>query len=94
VSLAVNGQKVTPHIDKGYAVINRKWQAGDRIDLVLPMQVQRVTADPKIAADRGLEALRYGPLIYNVDGRSILPWPTRLAGGHWRRCGGPMSFTA
>jgi DUF1680 family protein len=67
VSLAVNGQKMTPLIEKGYAVINRKWQAGDRIDLVLPMQVQRVTADPKIAADRGLEALRYGPLIYNVE---------------------------
>jgi hypothetical protein len=67
VSLAVNGQKMTPHIDKGYAVINRKWEAGDRIDLVLPMQVQRMTADPKIAADRGLEALRYGPLIYNVE---------------------------
>ena len=54
-------------MDKGYAVINRLWQAGDRIDLVLPMPVQRVTADPKIAADRGLVALRYGPLIYNVE---------------------------
>jgi hypothetical protein len=67
VSVAVNGQKMTPPIEKGYAVIHRKWQAGDRIDLELPMPVQRVTADPKIAADRGLEALRYGPLIYNVE---------------------------
>ena len=67
VSLAVNGQKMTPRMDKGYAVINRAWRAGDKIEVVLPMQVQRVTADPKIAADRGLEALRYGPLIYNVE---------------------------
>jgi hypothetical protein len=67
LSLAVNGQKMTPQIEKGYAVINRKWQAGDHIDLELPMPVQRVTADPKVAADRGLEALRYGPLIYNVE---------------------------
>ncbi len=67
VSLAVNGQKMTPQIDKGYAVISRAWRAGDKIDVVLPMQVQRVAADPKIAADRGLEALRYGPLIYNVE---------------------------
>jgi hypothetical protein len=29
--------------------------------------VQRVKADEKIAADRGLVALRYGPLIYNVE---------------------------
>ena len=27
------------------------------------MAVQRVTADPKVAADQGLVALRYGPLI-------------------------------
>ncbi len=67
VSLAVNGQKMTPQIDKGYAVINRTWRAGDKIEVVLPMQVQRVTADPQIAADRGLEALRYGPLLYNVE---------------------------
>jgi DUF1680 family protein len=58
LSLAVNGQKITPQIEKGYAAITRKWQAGDRIDLELPMQVQRVTADPKVAADRGREALR------------------------------------
>jgi len=67
VSLAINGLKMTPQMDKGYAVINRAWKAGDQIDLVLPMQVQRVTADPKIAADRGLVALRYGPLLYNVE---------------------------
>ena len=58
---------MTPRMDKGYAVINRAWKAGDQIDLVLPMQVQRVTADSKIAADRGLVALRYGPLLYNVE---------------------------
>ena len=67
VSLAVNGQKMTPQIDKGYAAIKRAWHAGDRIEVELPMEVQRVTADPKIAADRGLEALRYGPLLYNVE---------------------------
>ena len=67
VSLAVNGLKMTPQMDKGYAVINRAWKAGDQIDLVLPMQVQRITADSKIAADRGLVALRYGPLFYNVE---------------------------
>jgi hypothetical protein len=31
------------------------------------MEVQVVKADDKIAADRGLVALRYGPLIYNVE---------------------------
>jgi DUF1680 family protein len=34
---------------------------------MLPMEVQRIVADKRIAADRGLVALRYGPLIYNVE---------------------------
>jgi len=66
-SLAVNGKRLRPKILNGYAVITRTWQAGDRIDLVLPMEVQRVKADERIAADRGRVALRYGPLIYNVE---------------------------
>jgi DUF1680 family protein len=66
-SLAVNGQPLVPEIQNGYAVINREWKAGDTITLELPMQVQRVTADPRIEASRGRTALRYGPLIYNVE---------------------------
>jgi len=66
-SLTVNGKSVTPGIENGYAVITREWQAGDKLELALPMSVQRVKADEKIAADRGLVALRYGPLLYNVE---------------------------
>jgi hypothetical protein len=51
----------------GYAAINRSWKAGDRVDFRLPMQVQTITADPNIVADRGKIALKYGPLIYNVE---------------------------
>ena len=66
-SLAVNGQAITPKIANGYAAITRQWQAGDRIDLVLPMAIQVIKADEHIAADRGRVALRYGPLLYNVE---------------------------
>jgi DUF1680 family protein len=66
-SLAVNGKAVAPKIENGYAILTRDWQAGDRIDLALPMAVQRVKADERVAAARGLVALRYGPLIYNVE---------------------------
>ena len=31
------------------------------------MKVQEITADGKVAADKGKIALRYGPLIYNVE---------------------------
>jgi DUF1680 family protein len=67
ISLAVNGQSVRPEIDKGYAIITREWKAGDRIDLELPLTPQRITATDQIASTRGKVALRYGPLIYNVE---------------------------
>jgi len=66
-SLAVNGKKLSPKIINGYAAITRTWQTGDKIELELPMAIQVVTADAHIAADRGRVALRYGPLIYNIE---------------------------
>ncbi len=66
-SIAVNGATLKPQVDKGYAVITRAWKAGDKIDLVMPMKVQRVKASDKIAADQGRVALRYGPLVYNIE---------------------------
>jgi uncharacterized protein len=65
--LTVNGELHTPEIRKGYAVITREWKAGDRIELELPMEPQRITADERIAADRDQVAFNYGPLIYNVE---------------------------
>ncbi len=64
---AVNGQELTPKIQKGYAVVTREWRAGDRIELELPMVPQRVVADSRIKANTGLVALKYGPLVYNVE---------------------------
>jgi len=66
-SIAVNGSAVKPTIDKGYAVITRAWKAGDKIDLVLPMKIQRIKASEKIEADRNKVSLRYGPLVYNIE---------------------------
>jgi DUF1680 family protein len=65
--IAVNGKEITPHIEKGYAVVTRQWKAGDRIELELPMEPQRIVADNRVKADLGTVALKYGPLIYNVE---------------------------
>ena len=65
--LAVNGHDVKVKMEKGYAVITREWKAGDLIELELPMEPQRVTADSRIAADTGTVAIKYGPLVYNVE---------------------------
>jgi uncharacterized protein len=78
-SITVNGSRVVPVTTSGYAVITRIWKTGDTIDVELPMDVQRVHAsdrivsssdrnDPDLAApDRNRVALRYGPLVYNIE---------------------------
>jgi DUF1680 family protein len=66
-SVSVNGSAAKTTMDKGYAVITRNWKAGDKVDLVLPMKAQRVKPSEKIEATRNKIALRYGPLIYNVE---------------------------
>lgn len=65
--IALNGKPFTPHIVNGYAVIERRWEPGDTIEFELPLEVQRLKADPRIKADVNDVALQYGPLIYNVE---------------------------
>ncbi len=64
---SVNGREFAPVIKKGYAVVTREWQPGDKIELELPMEPQRLVADERIKADTNLMALKYGPLVYNVE---------------------------
>jgi DUF1680 family protein len=66
-SVSVNGAAMTPKVEKGYVTIDREWKAGDKVELVMPMQAQRVKAIDQVAADRGRVSLRYGALIYNVE---------------------------
>ncbi|MBN2316521.1 MAG: glycoside hydrolase family 127 protein [Sedimentisphaerales bacterium] len=66
-SISVNGSSIQPTIEKGYAVITRNWKAGDKIDLVLPMKIQRIKGDDKIEATAERVALRYGPLVYCAE---------------------------
>ncbi len=65
--LRVNGEVVHARIKKGYAVIRRQWHHGDRVDLDLPIINKKITADKRIRADLGEIALKYGPLVYNVE---------------------------
>ena len=66
-SLSVNGKAALMTADKGYIAITREWKKGDKIDLVIPMEIQQVTADEKIEADKDRVALRFGPLMFNVE---------------------------
>jgi DUF1680 family protein len=74
VRLTVAGAPVPMTIEHGYVPITRRWEAGDVIDLVLPMPVRRIVANERVAADRGRVALQRGPIVYAAE------WPDNPGG--------------
>ena len=65
----VNGARVPsmPGAD-GFITIDRAWNAGDKVRISFPMDVKRIKADDRIAADRGRLAVERGPLVYCAEG--------------------------
>ena len=66
-SLRVNGADVPVVAHNGYAALTRRWQAGDRVALSLPMVAERIHAHPLVTNNAGRVALRRGPLVYCVE---------------------------
>ena len=67
-TVSVNQKKIkNARLERGYFVIDRTWRTGDIVELNLPMPVQRILADPRVQADRGLVALQRGPLVYCLE---------------------------
>lgn len=68
IQLLLNGNPVAMHMQKGFAVLNRKWAKGDKITLMLPMTAKRIFANEKVTADKNRFALQRGPLVYCLEG--------------------------
>ena len=66
-TLSVNGQPVKAELDRGYAVLKRRWKAGDTVQLSLPMPVRRLVSDERVAANRGRVAIERGPIVYTIE---------------------------
>jgi DUF1680 family protein len=67
IEIKLNGKPVNYQMQNGYAVINRKWKKGDKVEMDLPMNVQRVVATDKLAEDAGKIALQRGPIMYCAE---------------------------
>jgi DUF1680 family protein len=65
--VSVNGTALTPPLVRGYAEIDRTWSSGDRVELELPMPVERLYAHPQVRADLGRVGLKRGPLVYCLE---------------------------
>ena len=85
-TLAVNGQPVdiAANSRNGYVAIRRTWSKGDAVALDLPMQAERVYANPNVRQDVGRVALKRGPFVYcaeQVDNPGGLVTATKLIRG-------------
>jgi uncharacterized protein len=67
-SVRVNGEMVaaTPGAG-GYLAIERAWQAGDTVELDLPMTPRLTEGHPWIESTRGCVAIERGPLVYCLE---------------------------
>jgi DUF1680 family protein len=68
VVVRVNGEPAPLDLDKGFARVRRVWRSGDRIEIVLPMEVRRVVAHPAVKDDAGFVAVERGPLVFCAEG--------------------------
>lgn len=65
----INGEKVDPDMQNGYAVISKQWKRGDNLTVKLPMPVRKVKANKKVKGDQNRLALQRGPLVYALEGK-------------------------
>ncbi|RPJ78244.1 MAG: glycoside hydrolase family 127 protein, partial [Deltaproteobacteria bacterium] len=68
VEIRINGEEIKYEIEKGYALLDRKWQRGDSIEISLPMPVRKVIANEKVAENLNKFILQRGPLVYCAEG--------------------------
>jgi DUF1680 family protein len=68
VVITINGKKIAYTTEKGYAILKRAWAKGDKIELLLPMETQKVLANEKVKDDNGRFALQRGPIVYCLEG--------------------------
>ena len=68
VTIKLNGKEVSYEAEDGYATIEHDWQAGDEVQLSLPMDVHQVVSNDKLKTNQGLCAYQRGPLVYCAEG--------------------------
>jgi uncharacterized protein len=63
----VNGESATGAIPGQYLALQRRWSAGDAINVKFNMAPQVIEANPRVVDDYGRVAVQRGPLIYCLE---------------------------
>lgn len=73
-SMTLNGNPVEPSIEKGYAVLERKWAPGDKVTLSLDVSERIVHAKAEVANLAGLVARMRGPVLMALENGHFIPY--------------------
>lgn len=65
--VTVNGEPVDRDQVSGYLYLDRTWSKGDIVDLIFPMPIEIMRANPLVRENAGKVALQRGPLVYCLE---------------------------
>ena len=68
-TVTVNGKEVKFEEKKGYAYISANWNEGDKVVVLMPLEVKLVEANPLVRADGGKVAISRGPVVYCLESK-------------------------
>ena len=72
ITIHINGSPIDDvRMQGGYAKLDRTWQAGDVIELKLPMPVRLVRSHDKVEANVGRVAIERGPIVYCLEAMDV-----------------------
>ncbi|RKY03663.1 glycoside hydrolase family 127 protein [Candidatus Poribacteria bacterium] len=67
-SISVNGERVEDGAEPGsYFELRRRWRPGDEVEISFAMDVELLTAHPRVESSWGKAAIRRGPLVYCLE---------------------------
>ncbi len=67
VVIKINGAEVPAELEKGYAMISRKWKNDDKVEIILPMETRLIRSNDKLKENEGKLAVERGPLVYCAE---------------------------
>lgn len=77
-SVEIDGHEEPADFIDGYAVLEREWQAGDRVIVTLEMPYRWMESHPEVLDNVGRVALMRGPIVFGIGGKDQAPQRFRV----------------
>ncbi len=70
-SIKVNGKLVKTSVENGYAQLQQKWKASDKIELSLDMPATLLESNPLVEETRNQVTVKKGPMVYCLESTDL-----------------------